>query len=60
MQQRTIVLEAHPVGALEDTVLIPLPYVNAVEISEETVTLHAAGEQFLCSRADWDNATIQR
>ena len=60
MQNRTQVLEAHPVNALEDTVLIPLPYVNAVEIGEQTVKLHAAGEQFLCSRSDWDAATIQR
>ncbi|MBU3637360.1 hypothetical protein [Polynucleobacter sp. es-MAR-4] len=46
-------------NALHESVLIPLPYINAVEIGEQTVKLHAAGEQFLCSRSDWDAATIQ-
>ena len=59
MQQRIQVLEAHPVTALEETVLIPIPYVNSVSIGEETVTLYVAGNQFLCSRKDWDAATIQ-
>lgn len=59
MQQRTQVLECHPITALEETVLIPIPYVNSVSIGEETVTLYVAGNQFLCSRANWDAATIQ-
>lgn len=59
MQQRIQVLECHPVGALHESVLIPLPYVNSVSIGEESVTLYVAGNQFLCSRKDWDAATIQ-
>ena len=59
MQQRMHVLQAHPVNALEETVLIPIPYVQQVQIEEKTVTLHVGGQQFLVSRAEWDAATIQ-
>lgn len=59
MQQRIQVIEAHPVDALDETVLIPVPYVNAVSIGDETVTLHVGADQFLCSREDWNNVTIQ-
>ena len=60
MQQKTIVFEAHPIDALEETCLVPLPYVNAVEIKEDTCVLHAAGSKFLVSRAEWDAATVQK
>lgn len=60
MQQRINIIEAHPIDSLDETVLIPLPYVQQVQIEEKTVTLYVGGQQFLCSREDWNNATLQR
>ena len=59
MQQRVNIIEAHPISDLAQTILIPVPYVTGVQIEEKTVTLHVAGNQYICSREDWDRATVQ-
>jgi hypothetical protein len=57
MTIKTVVLEAHPLDAPNDTVLIPLNLVDTVQVRESDVVLRVAGSRYSVSVVAWNRAT---